>query len=176
MKRQYLILSYIFNDHFERIPYFAYDFLTQLNITKNIVITYFRLPTEKLSLNEFDPKSYKLYMNKKLTDNIILYFPSLEPLSKMNKMFYVDYHLDQTEIYFENINCSFDYYIENIIKANRKKSSIRKCTNLSVFVDEGMIIIKLNRDFYEKDKQQFNQLIYNWEHTFIDLKIRKSIK
>lgn len=176
MKRQYLTISYIFNEDFHRIPNFVYDFLTHLNITKNIVITFFRLPTEKLNLNEFDLKSYNLYMNKKLTDYIIVYFPSLDALDKINKILYVDYHLDQTEIYYENINCSFDYYIENIIEGNRRKGSFKKCTRLSVFVDEGMIKIKLNRDFYENDKQQFDQLIYNWENTFNDLKIRKSIK
>ena len=176
MKRKIYNISYIFDEKISLASKFGFELLKILNIYDNVVLHYFRIKSEKLNLTSIDKNEFKLYKDKNRDDNFFIYFPAIKYMKEILGIYDLEFHEYPSEISYHSINCSFTYYINNLIGGNINKFISENIINFSVDIYEGLIDMKLNRNFYKKRKSELDLLIEEWESTLSNIKIRKLIK
>lgn len=175
MNKKIIRISYVFSNP-EKVEFKSiYKLIIVFNITENLLLNYFRVNTKFLDLNAIKNVDYTLYRDENRDDNIYIHFKSLGNINEINGLLENNQIEFPTELMVYGLNCSYEYYINNLVGYSESKCIKEHYLNLFIGIYEDVIIIKFNRDFYYEYSKKLEDILLNWENSLGEIKYRKTM-
>lgn len=175
MNKKILSISYIFTNPEEVESRNIYSLINGINITDNLLLNYFRVSVTTLDLDPIKNIDHNLYSDNNRNDNIYIYFQSVGTSGEISRLLESNQIDFPGELFVFSLNCSYEQYINDLVRNSVSKNIKEHNLNLSIGIYEDVITIRFNREFYYDNAKKLEDTLLQWENSLGDVKYRKTL-